>query len=317
MVISAIHAMNIQSIDLNLLVAFEALMEERNVTRAARRIGLSQPAMSNALTRLRRTFDDPLLVRTTSGMTPTQAAQALIETIHPALSRLREALDEKPSFKPSESNRTFHVLTNDYAEIVLLAPLIGKLRQIAGGISLRVHRPPNVFQAPSRTALSDSFDLAIGFFPDALSLDASVRSEVLFQEDNVCIASANHPSIQSRISIRQYAAATHAAVFYKSEGPGVIDTIFAQKGLTRHLGVLAPHFSSVPFIVAESDLVATVPRRLALRFSKQLKLQMLTLPFSIPSFRLSMLWHERVQSDPAHAWLREMVTETAKEADVP
>ena len=314
MIISVIHAMNIQSIDLNLLVAFEALMEERNVTRAARRVGLSQPAMSNALTRLRRTFDDPLLVRTPGGMSPTPAAQALIETIHPALSKLREALDEKPAFNPAASSRIFHVLTSDYAEIVLLAPLIGRLRQQASGISLRVHRPPNVFQAPSRTALADSFDLAIGFFPDALSLDASVRSEVLFEEDNVCIASANHPSIRSRITIRQYASAQHAAVFYKSEGPGVIDTILAQKGLTRQLAVLAPHFASVPFMVAASDLIATLPRRLALRFRKQLKLQMLTVPFPMPSFRLSMLWHERVESDPAHAWIRELVMETAKEA---
>src|SRR5215831_7559295 len=112
MVISIIHVMNLQSIDLNLLVAFEALMEERNVTRAARRVGLSQPAMSNALTRLRRTFDDPVLVRTPAGMTPTPAAQALMETIHPALSRLREALDEKPSFNPAGSGRIFHILTN-------------------------------------------------------------------------------------------------------------------------------------------------------------------------------------------------------------
>jgi DNA-binding transcriptional LysR family regulator len=150
--------------------------------------------------------------------------------VREALSQLRAALEEKPAFNPAASRRAFHVLTSDYAEIVLLAPLVGKLREQAAGVSIRVHRPPNVFQPPSRTALSDSFDLAIGFFPDALSLDASVRSEVLFEEDNVCIASANHPSIKSRITIRQYATARHAAVFYKSEGPGVIDTILAQKG---------------------------------------------------------------------------------------
>jgi len=303
--------MNLQAIDLNLLVAFEALMDERHVTRAAKRVGLSQPAMSNALSRLRRTFDDPLLVRTPGGMTPTPAAQALIEAVREALSRLRAALEEKPAFNPAASRRAFHVLTNDYAEIVLLAPMVGKLRKQAAGVSIRVHRPPNVFQAPSRTALSDSYDLAIGFFPDALSLDASVRSEVLFEEDNVCIAAGNHSSIKSRISIRQYANERHAAVFYKSEGPGVIDTILAQKGLTRHLAVLAPHFASVPFIVAESDLIATVPRRLAVRFSKELKLQVLPVPFTIPPFRLSMLWHERVDSDPAHAWLRGLVVETA------
>lgn len=305
--------MNLQAIDLNLLVAFEALMDERNVTRAARRIGLSQPAMSNALTRLRRALDDPLMVRTPGGMTPTPAAQALIEAVRPALSQIRAALEEKPAFDAAASRRAFHVLTSDYAEIILLAPLVGKLRQQAAGISVRAHRPPNVFQPPSRTALSDSFDLAIGFFPDALSLDASVRSEFLFEEDNVCIASAHHPSIKSRISIRQYAAARHAAVFYKSEGPGVIDTVLAQKGLTRELAALAPHFASVPFIVAGSDLIATVPRRLAARFSKPLKLQILPMPFTLPPFRLSMLWHERVDSDPAHAWLRGLVVETASE----
>lgn len=311
MVISDIHAMNLQSIDLNLLVAFEALMEERNVTRAAKRVGLSQPAMSNALTRLRRTFDDPLLVRTPGGMAPTPTAQTLIEVVRAALSPLRAALEKKPAFNPAASMRAFRVLASDYAEIVLLAPLLGKLRDQAAGASIRVHRPPNVFQPPSRTALSDSFDLAIGFFPDALSLDASVRSEVLFEEDNVCIARSHHPSIKSKISIRQYAAARHAAVFYKSEGPGVIDTILAQKGLTRELAVLSPHFASTPFIVAESDLIATVPRRLALRFSRALKLQVLPVPFSMPPFRLAMLWHERVDSDPAHAWLRGLVVDTA------
>ena len=307
--------MNLQAIDLNLLVAFEALMDERHVTRAAKRVGLSQPAMSNALTRLRRTFDDPLLVRTPGGMTPTPAAQVLMEAVREALSQLRAVLEEKPAFNPAASRRAFHVLTNDYAEIVLLAPLVGTLRKQAAAVSIRVHRPPNVFQAPSRQALSDSYDLAIGFFPDALSLDASVRSEVLFDEDNVCIAAGNHSSIKSRISIRQYANERHAAVFYKSEGPGVIDTILAQKGLTRHLAVLAPHFASVPFIVAESDLIATVPRRLAARFSKDLKLQVLPVPFSIPPFRLSMLWHERVDSDPAHAWLRGLVAETSTEGN--
>ena len=119
------------------------------------------------------------------------------------------------------------------------------------------------------------------------------------------------PAEDIRATAREYATERHAAVFYKSEGPGVIDTILAQKGLTRELAVLAPHFASVPFIVAESDLIATVPRRLALRFSKALKLQVLQIPFTMPPFRLAMLWHERVDSDPAHAWLRGLVAETA------
>jgi DNA-binding transcriptional LysR family regulator len=245
-------------------------------------------------------------------MTPTPVAQTLIEPVRAALAQLRLALDEKPAFDAAASSRAFHILTSDYAEIVLLPPLVSRLRELASGVSIRAHRPTNVFQPPSRTALSDSFDLAVGFFPDALSLDASVRSEMLFEEDNVCIVRSRHPSIKSKLSIRQYATARHVAVFYKSEGPGVIDTILAQQGLTRELGVLTPHFATTPFIVAQSDLIATVPRRLALRFSKPLNLQVLPIPFALPPFRLSMLWHERVDADPAHAWLREMMVAAAR-----
>jgi len=308
--------MNLQSIDLNLLVAFEALMEERNVTRAARRIGLSQPAMSNALTRLRRTFDDPLLVRTPGAMTPTHAAQALIEPIRSALAQLRLTLEKRPSFEPRGSNRSFHVLANDYAEIILLAPLVGELRREASGVSIRIQRPPNVFQPPSRTALSDSYDIAVGFFPDALSLDPSVRSVGLFDEDNVCIAASDHPRIRGKVSLRQYTAEGHVAVFYKTEGPGVIDTILSQRGMTRRLAVQAPHFASVPFIVSDSNLIATVPRRLALRLKRTLKLQLLPLPIAMPRLRLSMLWHERMEADPAHRWFRTMVSQIAETVSV-
>src|SRR5215470_3785169 len=128
MVICFIHAMNIRSFDLNLLLAFESLMIERNVTRAARRSGLSQPAMSNALGRLRRTFDDPLLVRTPDGMKPTPVAQSLMVAVRAALDSLRAALEEKPAFDAAASGRTFHLLANDYAEIILLAPMIKELQ---------------------------------------------------------------------------------------------------------------------------------------------------------------------------------------------
>jgi DNA-binding transcriptional LysR family regulator len=303
--------MNLQSIDLNLLVAFEALMDERNVTRAAKRIGLSQPAMSNALARLRRTFDDSLLVRTSNGMAPTPAAQALIEPVRLALSQLRGILQEKPAFDPSATRHAFHVLANDYAEVILLAPLARQVRSAAPRVSIRVHRPANVFLPPPATSLAGSFDLAIGFFPDTLSLDAGVRSELLFEEENVCITSGRHPSIRGRLSIRQYASAEHVAVFYKSEGPGIIDTLLAQKGLARSTVMQVPHFCSVPFLVASSDLIATVPKLLALRFSKALNLQILAVPLAIPAFRLTMLWHQRLDSDPAQSWMRSTILETA------
>jgi DNA-binding transcriptional LysR family regulator len=303
--------MNIRAFDLNLLLAFESLMIERNVTRAAQRSGLSQPAMSNALARLRRTFDDPLLVRTPEGMKPTPVAQSLIVSVRTALDELRAAFEEKPTFDAATSHRTFRLLTNDYVEIVLLAPLIKEIHQKASGITLKIDRPRSLFQPPVSSSLADSFDLAIGFFPDALSLDTNLRSELLWQESNVCITRANHPSIRGKLSLRQFASAHHVAVFYKSEGTGIIDSLLEQNGYSRRSVVLVPHFASVAFMVEDSDLIATMPERLALQFNKRLKLQLLPVPIAIPPFRMMMLWHERNHADPAHLWLRNLVAKTA------
>ncbi len=303
--------MNIKAFDLNLLLAFESLMIERNVTRAATRSGLSQPAMSNALARLRRTFNDPLLVRTAEGMKPTAVAQSLISPVREALEGLRGALEEKPIFDASASRRTFQLLANDYAEIVLLAPMIKGLHENAGGVMLKIDRPRSLFQQPSPSSLAGTFDLALGFFPDALSLEASLRSEILWEESNVCIARANHPAIKGKLSLRQYSLAGHVAVFYKSDGLGLIDILLQQKGYSRRSVVFVPHFGTVAFMVSASDLIATVPERLALTFKKELKLQVLTAPIAIPPFRLVMLWHERNHGDPAHAWLRNLISATA------
>ena len=303
--------MNLQSLDLNLLLAFESLMIERSVTRAAKRLNLSQPAMSNALARLRRTFDDPLLVKAREGMKPTPVAQSLIIPIGAALSQLRAALEEKPAFDPAVSRRAFHLLANDYVEILLLAPLLDGFHTKAPKVTVRVDRQSSLFQPPTPASLAGSHDLAIGFFPDALSLESSIHSEFVWEEKNVCIASRSHSSIRGRLTLKQYATANHVAVFYKSEGPGVIDTILAQHGYARRVAAFVPHFAGVPFIVASSDLIATVPERLALMFASVLKLQVLPAPVAIPPFRLAMLWHERNDRDAAHSWLRTLIAETA------
>lgn len=301
--------MNLQTMDLNLLLVFEALMSERNVTRAAKRLGLSQPAMSNALTRLRRTFDDQLFLRTPSGMTPTPLAQSLGVIISTALAQLRAALEEKREFDPAASEQVFHVLANDYAEILLVPSLLQTLHNQASRIRLRFHRPRNLFEPPSASALKDSFDLALGFYADSLALDSSIRSEKLWEEKNVCIARQHHSLLRGKLTLRQYAEADHVAVFYKDEGQGVIDSLLAQKGYARNSALQVPHFASVPFAVAGSDLIATIPERLAMTFQQQLKLQVLPVPLNLPPFRLAMLWHERFHNDPAHQWLRVMISE--------
>lgn len=307
-----IHLMNLQSLDLNLLVVLEALVEERNVTRAARRIGLSQPAMSNALARLRRTFDDPLLVRTAQGMTPTPVAQALIVPVRQALTQLRAALEEKSVFDPTTATRTFHLLANDYAEITLVTPLLQTLRAEVGALRLHIQRPRGVFEPPSVSALAESHDLAVGFYPDALALDARLHSALLWEEQNLCIVSAKHPTIQGRLSLKQFAEAEHVALFYKPQGPGVVDTLLAQKGYTRKIAVQSPHFTSLPFLVAGTNLIATVPERLGRQFARQVRLQVLPTPLDLPPFRLSLLWHQRHHSDPAHQWLRQAFLQAAE-----
>lgn len=303
--------MNLQSFDLNLLLAFESLMIERNVTRAAKRIGLSQPALSNALSRLRRTFDDPLLVRTPEGMSPTAAAHSLIIPVRAALAQLRAALEAKPAFDPTASKRTFHLSTSDHVEIVLIAPLVTRLLEKATRVSLRLTRPRSLFQPPAAQALADSIDLAIGFFPDVTALDASIHSEVLWEEQSVMLARKAHPRIKGKLTLRQFASEHHAAVFYKTEGQGFIDALLEQKGLARRAAVIVPHFASIPFVVAASDLIATVPERTADLFARHLKLQVLPVPISIPPFRMTMLWHERLEADLAHGWLRGLIVETA------
>ena len=159
--------MNLASIDLNLFLVFEALMNERNVTRAARAVGLSQPAMSNALARLRRTFNDQLFIRTSGGMLPTSSAQSLFTAIGPALKEMRAALETPPPvFNPTSSSRTFHILANDYAEALLITPLVRRLGQQIGNVSLRLYRTQSLFQPPAANALSDTYDIALGFYPE-------------------------------------------------------------------------------------------------------------------------------------------------------
>ncbi len=299
--------MNLAALDLNLFLVFEALMNERNVTRAARIVGLSQPAMSNALGRLRRVFNDQLFIRTSGGMLPTPAAHSLFAAVGPALKEIRAALETPPPvFDPGGSSRTFHILANDYAEALLITPIIRRLRHQMGNVSLRLYRTQSLFQPPAASALSDTYDFALGFYPEPIALESTLRSEQLWEDRNIVLVRRAHPEIKSRLSVRKYADARHVAVFYKTEGPGLIDTLLAQQGLIRHQAVLVPHFSTVPDLVASSNMIATFPERFS-RLFRHLKLRHLPVPIAMPPFRLTMVWHERRENDPAHRWLRDRI----------
>jgi len=301
--------MNIAAADLNLLVAFDALLEERSVTRAARRIGLSQPAMSAALGRLRAMLEDPLFQRTGRGVEPTPRALELAVPVRAGLAQLRRALEGDSAFEPGSSERTFRLAMTDYAEWLLLGPLMAALGREAPGVQLQVRRLDRLFAVPEGELRTGAGDLAIGFFPDARTLQEGTIEETLFEEWNVVIARKGRGG---RMSLDAFAASRHAAIIYRPEPWGLIDQELAARGKRRKLRLAAPHFLTVLEAVAESDLIAVVPERLARRYRKALRLEVMPVPFPMPAFHTRMAWHQQAGDDPAQRWLRGQVAAAAQ-----
>ena len=301
--------MNITSVNLNLLLAFEALLEERSVSRAARRVGLSQPAMSNALGRLRAMFSDPLFNRTAAGMSPTARALELAGPVRNGLLQLRSAFAERPNFDPAVSTRTFRLAMTDYAELVVLGPLLRRIQRFAPDVQILVRRLDRIFIAPEPELRAGAFDAAIGFFPEANALEPGTYSRDLFVEKNVCMGRRGHPLMKQRLTLRKFASAGQVAVFYRPDSRGLIDNILAGHGLKRRLLAATPHFLTIPFVVAESDLIAVGPEGLAARFQKFLHLEVCNSPLPLPLFHMRLLWREHVDADPAHAWLRAQIVD--------
>jgi DNA-binding transcriptional LysR family regulator len=300
--------MNINSLDLNLLLVLEALLEERNVTRAAARVGLSQPATSSALSRLRAALRDPLFRRTAAGMSPTPRAMELAGPVRMALAQIRSALSESPGFVPSASARSFRIGMTDYAEYVFLGHLLSQISRDAPEVQILVRRLDRIFIPPESDLQDASLDAAIGFFPNVNTLAPVTRSLDLYSEKNVCIARNGHPILRGSLTLRRFAAAGHVGVFYRNEVRGLVDSALASHGLRRKLRATTPHFLSAAKVVAESNLIAVVPAGLAARFRKLLPLDVRNVPLHLPPLHMRLLWHERVTSDAGHQWLRTLIT---------
>lgn len=290
--------------NLNLMTVFEALLEERSVSRAAKRAGLSQPAMSNALARLRAAFGDPLFSRTARGMSPTPRALELAIPVRAGLAHLRTIFEERPRFDPAASTRSFRLAMTDYAEFRVLPSLLQRMEAASPHLQAIVRRVERIFIAPEAELRAGDFDAAIGFFPEASGLDPGTRSCDLFTEDNVCILRRGHPLLRRPFTLRQFASAGHVGVFYRADSRGLIDNILAGHGLRRRLQAATPHFLTAPFLVAKSDLIAVVPAGLANHFSKSLALVIRKVPLRLPPFRMRLLWHEHAEDDSGHQWLR-------------
>jgi DNA-binding transcriptional LysR family regulator len=298
----------LKAVDLNLVLALDALLAERHVTRAAARLGVSQSAASHALGRLRALFDDPLLVRGPRGtMMPTPRAEVLAPAVHRVLVELAAVLRGDAAFDPATARRTFRIGASDYVELVLLPRLLERLGRIAPGVDLWVHS----FTDHGDDALTSGvLDVVLGP-PRGSARPAGSYEKVLFDETFTCIVRAGHPLADARMTLARYCAAPHLLVAPRGTPGSVVDDALAAAGKSRRIAAAIPHFLVVPYVIAGSDLVATLASRVAAMFSETLGLVCMPPPLAIPKFQIALAWHERSHHDAPHRWFRDQLIAVA------
>lgn len=301
--------MNLANVDLNLLFVLNALLETRSVTRTARRLGLTQSAVSHALKRLRVTMGDELLVRVPGGMAPTARACALAEPLRQALSTLSDVVASPRAFEPSTAQRMFRVMAADFAQFVLLPGLLGLLARCAPGIDVWV--VAGALEDPDAALVAGEVDLVIGV-PGRGHRLAGVQQRRLFEERFVCLARTGHPEVQGKLTLEQYVSLPHAFVAPRGRAGGIVDDVLAERGLVRRVALAVPNFLVVPHVILASDLIVTLGSRLGKAFEKTWPLQVLDPPVPIPGFTVTLSWHERWHGDPGHTWMRSQVASVAE-----
>ena len=297
--------MNVQDVDLNLLRVFDAVLHERGVTPAAARLGLTQPAVSNALARLRALFGDPLFLRTPGGMDATPFARELAGPVRQALALLESALAHGPGFDPATSTRAFRFYMSDLGQIEFLPPLIERVQREAPGVRLEA---AGLDVEDIAAALCGRRARPGGRLPPALG--APVRRTALFRDPYVCLMRADH-RIRA-LTKRNYLDASHVLVTYRG-GHRVIEEAFERAGISRRVALRVPHFTVVPMVLERTDLILTLPARVARVYEKRGNFKSLPLPVPIPQADVGVHWHERFEADAGNRWLREQVVELFRE----
>jgi DNA-binding transcriptional LysR family regulator len=300
-----ITVMNVQDLDLNLLRVFDAVLHEKGVTPAASRLGLTQPAVSNALARLRKSFGDALFVRTPRGVDATPFARELAEPVRQALALLESALAHGPGFDPATSTRAFRFYMSDLGQIEFLPPLVERVQREAPGVRLEAIalEVDDIAGALAAGAL----DVAMGFLP---GLAAPVRRRALFRDPYLCLMRADHPI--KTLTRKRFLDASHALVTYRG-GHRVVEEALERAGLARRIALRVPHFTVVPMVLERTDLILTLPARVARVFERRGNLKALPPPVAIPLAEVAVHWHERFEPDPGNRWLRGLMIELYSE----
>lgn len=301
----------LRNVDLNLLVAFELLMRERSVSRAAEKMSITQSAMSHVLHRLREQLDDPVLVKTARGMEPSERALSLVEPVGKVLREIERLTRPPAQFDPTISQQRFVLAATDYLEFLVLPPLIEFLVRRAPGIDIHVQRTQSQF--PTESLENNTIDMVLGF-EVMLSAPAAFNRLKLFDDGIACVVRTDHPlANEGEMTLEKYLAANHMLISRTGSNTGLIDDWLAKRQLERRIGLIVPHFLSAPLIVAQTDMVLSLPLRIGQRFTHLAPLKILPIPFELPNFNLVMIWHPLREIDPGHLWLREQIHEVCQQ----
>ncbi len=300
----AIDHINLSRIDLNLLVAFDALLAERSVTKAAARVGLGQSAMSHNLARLRQLFDDELFVRSPEGMRPTPRALALADRVRVTLSDIEALVTRADEFDPANTERTFRIALPDSVEMLIGAKLLAIGCEEAPGIRFRF------YSTDERQLLdeidADNIDLGIGIgtFPDG---QVHHKHRLLVSDTYLCMFNAKKVGLKPPISLEDYVRLPHVLTSLRKGERGVVDDALEKIALSRKVALTTSRFVAVPFLVAGAPVVTTMHARLARIFARELGLVLSRVPVELPEVTISMLWHASYDGDPGHEWLRKAI----------
>jgi DNA-binding transcriptional LysR family regulator len=297
--------LNIAGVDLNLVPALEALLRQRNVTRAAADVGLSQPAMSRALARLRQLQDDPLLVRTPAGYALTPRAQALHPLVTAAVAQLRTVF-QPPAFDPAEERRTVRLAATDAHTVLVVPHVMARLTSEAPGVDLRVEsHGANLMERLHSGALDLAFALA------TTPLPPGVYSEVVAEDRLALVMRQGHPAASRAWRLSDYETYPHVGVSIMGDGQSGIDALLASKGLERRIALVTPHYMAALATVAATDLVSTLPAALAARFAPGFELMLRDPPFGGTTMQVTLVCSHVRAGDPFLAWFRNLIREVA------
>jgi len=312
---------DVSRVDLNLLVYLDVLLREKNVTKAANHLGITQPAMSNGLRRLRDLFGDPLLVRTSEGMTATERAEEIQPLLRQVLSGIEQIVQQKTPFSAAQSQRAFRIMASDYAESCLMPRVLRRIRQEAPHVTLDVLTPSDVSFADVEQG---RLDMAINRFE---KIPQSFHQKTLWTETFACLMNASNPMLKEEFSLESYLSASHIWVSKTGFGVGVgvnpkdiqrlgwVDEALAKIGCKRQISVFTRHYQVAMLLAEQHDLMATLPSRAAWLQKDNPALVVKAPPFDIPPFELKMAWSPLLQHNPDHQWLRRLIAEVAIEVD--